>query len=188
MAPRYLEGEKCYLAPIDADDIETYTRWINDFDTGLMLRKTQGVVSEAAERKILDTLAEKESDFGIRDKATDELIGGCGLKDVDLVNRTAMLGIFIGEVEYRGHGYGADAIHLLLSHGFHILGLESLSLEVFSYNEAAIALYRKVGFREIGRRRRARRIGNRAFDVILFDMLNEEFDGGPVTRKVRDLP
>ena len=49
-------------------------------------------------------------------------------------------------------------------------------LGVFAFNERAIALYRRVGFQEIGRRRQARIIGERKHDAILMDILAEEFE------------
>ncbi|HOG45169.1 MAG TPA: hypothetical protein PLJ35_02820 [Anaerolineae bacterium] len=42
-------------------------------------------------------------------------------------------------------------------------------------NERALNCYRRVGFKEIGRRRRARIAAGTAYDVILMDILAEEF-------------
>lgn len=47
-------------------------------------------------------------------------------------------------------------------------------LGTFEFNTRAIRCYEKVGFREIGRRRQARIIGNRKFDAILMDILADE--------------
>jgi RimJ/RimL family protein N-acetyltransferase len=114
--------------------------------------------------------------FTIVDLTTEETIGRGMLFSVDLVNRGAMLGIVIGEKDYWSKGYGVDATRLLLEYAFNLLNLNSVMLGVFAFNERAIACYRRVGFREIGRRRQARIIGERKHDAILMDILAEEFE------------
>ncbi len=86
-----------------------------------------------------------------------------------------MLGIAIGDKAYWGQGYGQDATRLLLDYAFNLLNLNSVMLGAFSFNERAINCYRRVGFKEIGRQRQARIIAGRKFDVVLMDMLAEEF-------------
>jgi RimJ/RimL family protein N-acetyltransferase len=46
-------------------------------------------------------------------------------------------------------------------------GITKIELHVFPHNEPAISLYRKLGFREEGHRRRHYRIGDRYVDAIL---------------------
>ena len=86
-----------------------------------------------------------------------------------------MLGIVIGEKAWWNRGNGQRAIELLLDYGFNLLNLNSIMLGVIAFNERAIRCYRKVGFREIGRRRQARVINGKKYDVILMDILAEEF-------------
>ena len=55
-------------------------------------------------------------------------------------------------------------------------------LGTFAFNERAIHCYKKVGFKEIGRRRQARIIGGKKFDVVLMDILAKEFESVAVSR------
>lgn len=64
---------------------------------------------------------------------------------------------------------------LLVSYGFNLLNLNSIMLGTILFNERAIRCYQKVGFKEIGRRRQARLIGKEKYDVVLMDLLAEEF-------------
>ena len=48
-------------------------------------------------------------------------------------------------------------------------------LGAFAFNERAIHSYQKVGFKEIGRRREARLIAGKAWDVVMMDILEDEF-------------
>ena len=72
----------------------------------------------------------------------------------------------------------------MLDYAFNLLNLNSVMLGTFSFNERAIACYRKVGFREIGRRRQARIIGSKRYDAILMDILAEEYESAHIERLV----
>ena len=172
-----IPGKKCYLSPIDPDDAATYVEWLNDPELSLLLQIVPKPVSLAGEREWLEKFAKDPYQFAIVDCKTDRLIGGCGLKDVDLVNRTALMGIFLGDREYWGRGYGEEATRLLVDFGFSLVNLRSITLEVFSFNPRAIRCYEKVGFKLVGRRRCAKMLGNRCYDEILMDLLSEAFEG-----------
>ena len=172
---RKISGERVYLSPINSDEAEKYTRWINDLDTTINLSMASKIISLDMEKEFLDNIQKEGYSFAIVQQEKDELIGTCGLVGVDMVQRTAELGIFIGESQKRGRGYGAEAISLLLDYAFNLLNLNSIMLGTFSFNERAIACYKKVGFREIGRRRQARIMGAKKFDAILMDILAEEY-------------
>ena len=72
---------------------------------------------------------------------------------------------------WRGRGVGAALMHAAIDwargHGLH-----KLSLEVFAQNAAAIALYRKCGFAEEGRRpRQYRRASGELWDTVVMGLL-----------------
>ena len=174
---RILTGTKCYLSPVAPEDAEHWARWFNDLKVTLPLGDEAWTPTgvEAERAGIADALGRHQHVFSIVDLASDELIGRCLLFQVDHVNRSAMLGIAIGEQGYWGQGYGQEATRLLLDYAFSLLNLNNVMLGVFAYNERALRCYRAVGFREIGRRRQARLVGDRRFDVVLMDILAEEF-------------
>ena len=86
-----------------------------------------------------------------------------------------MLGLFIGEAEQRGKGYGTEAIRLILDYGFNILNLHNVMLLVHADNTNGLMCYKKVGFKEVGRRREARIKGGCYIDLIYMDILSTEF-------------
>jgi RimJ/RimL family protein N-acetyltransferase len=175
---RKLVGEQCYLSPCAPEDAEKWAAWENDLEVTIPLGDEAYTPSspERAREIIADALKRGEHVFSIIDLATEQAIGRCMLFNVDLVNRGAMLGIVIGEKAYWGRGYGMDAMRLLQQYAFNLLNLNSVMLGVFAFNERAIAMYHRVGFREIGRRRQARIIGEQKHDAILMDILAEEFE------------
>ena len=58
-------------------------------------------------------------------------------------------------------------------------GLERVELEVFASNARAVALYRRTGFVEEGRRRCARKLDGIYDDILLFGLLRHEWRTAP---------
>ena len=174
---RKLVGEKCYLSPCSVEDAEKWAEWDNDLEVAIPLGDeayTQLPLDKTRET-IGSIIKKQEYVFSIIELETDNPIGRCVLFGIDKVDRRAMFGIAIGEKAYWNKGYGQDATRLLLDYGFNLLNLNNIMLGVFSYNQRAISCYEKVGFKEIGKRRQARIIGGKKYDVILIDILAEEF-------------
>jgi len=173
-----LIGTKCYLSPCSQEEAGKWTEWDNDLEIAIPLGdEAYTPYTLEKMRDILDEVSKDQSHiFSIVNLETDTAIGRCLLFNIDHLNRQATLGIVIGEKEYWGKGYGQDAIKLLLDYGFNLLNLNSIMLGTFSFNERAQACFRKAGFKEIGRRRQARIIGEKKFDLVLMDMLANEFE------------
>lgn len=171
-------GKRCYLSPMNPEDAEKYVAWLNDMEVAQYLTVAYHNINLNVERETLERFARQGDHFAVVDSRNDELIGGCGLLNIDQVNRTAEVGIFIGEKGYWNKGYGEEAMRLLLDYAFNILNLENIMLNVYAFNSRAIRCYRKIGFKEIGRRRRARRVQGTSYDIIYMDILAQEFSGG----------
>ena len=174
---RKLSGPRCYLSPVNLEDAERYAEWLNDPEVAVNLAVASRIISLARERQALERLDREESVFAIVDAQTDTLIGNCGLLHVDPVNRCCEFGIFIGDKRFWNRGYGEEATRLALDYAFNFLNLHNVMLTVYAHNPRARRCYEKAGFREFGRRRQARRLGGRAFDIVYMDILAEEFRG-----------
>ncbi|MBN2461515.1 MAG: GNAT family N-acetyltransferase [Candidatus Cloacimonetes bacterium] len=173
---RKLIGDKCYLSPINMDDAPKYTEWLNDMEIIQYLDIANQQLNLEKERIILEEMIKKGNQiFAIVLLETDELIGNCSLFDIDQRNRSAELGIFIGEKKYWNRGYGTEAIRLLLDYGFNILNMNNILLEVYSYNEKGLHTYEKAGFKIIGRRREAKYMAGKYWDIIFMDITAAEF-------------
>lgn len=83
----------------------------------------------------------------------DREIGSVYLRDIDRKAGTAEYGIFIGEKEALGHGYGTAAAKLALAYGFEELRLQKIFLRLLEDNVGAGKSYEKAGFRRIEDRR-----------------------------------
>lgn len=175
-----LSGPTVYLSPVNPEDTKRYTRWMNDPEVTLGLGNHDRVYSEIAEQTLLENWAQNTSEisFAIIHKADDQLIGNCGLMDINPIHRRATLGIFIGEPELHSRGLGTEAMALLIDYGFRVLNLHNIELRYFSFNRRAERAYQKLGFQESGRRREAFCYNGRYYDEISMDILENEFRAG----------
>jgi diamine N-acetyltransferase len=174
-----LAGDKVALGPLHDGMLPLIASWSNDFVTNAISGDDVSPASPEAIAATWSPLIKGERagwyGFTIYELATLRPIGFANVRDVGSVNRTAEFGILIGERDCRGKGYGTEATQLVLDFAFTALGVHNVWLDTVSINEPAIRAYRRAGFREIGRRREAHRIGDRVFDVVLMDCLSTEF-------------
>jgi RimJ/RimL family protein N-acetyltransferase len=173
---RKIIGERLYLSPFDAEDIEIHSKWakwMNDRAVSDTFDGHKNHTSLSGAKKFLQEL--KGYRYFIVLIGSDELIGQISLHDIDHLNRHAFLGIMIGEVEHQAKGYGTEAVRLVLDYGFNTLNLHNIMLSVHEDAHAAIACYKKVGFKESGRRREWIFKNGKYYDVLYMDILAREY-------------
>ena len=178
-----LVGERIYLSPRNEEDVEIFTEWLNDFGITDYIGRSSNIVTLQEEKMFLEKVDNNNRVFVIIDIETDEIIGTVGLHEINNINRTATLGIFIGNKEYWSKGYGTEAIQLILDFGFNYLNLNNIDLALMEFNERALKCYEKCGFKEIGRKRKCNFINGKYYDSILMDILAEEFTDSYIKNK-----
>jgi RimJ/RimL family protein N-acetyltransferase len=131
-------GERVALGPLLADLLRLYGRWINDFGTIRVLGLPPIPVTAEKERDWYEGRARAENDLmlTIYERETLRPIGNTGLHGLDYRNRSASIGIIIGESECHGKGYGTETKSLMLDCAFTALGLHNVMLTVFPFNPA----------------------------------------------------
>jgi len=169
-----LIGKKCYLSPMDINDAEKFTEWLNDLELTSNLTLYNSVINIETEKEFMEKLS-KDHNYSIIDIKTNELIGNCGFVELDHLNNVSETGIFIGNKNYWNKGYGTEALVLLMNYGFKALNLHNVMLKVYSFNERAIKSYEKIGFKIMGRRREALKRGIETYDIIYMDLLYKDF-------------
>jgi RimJ/RimL family protein N-acetyltransferase len=177
-------GELVALGPMRRDLIPAYQRWINDFAVVRSLAGPIRPLTLEAETAWYDgrANADGEAMFIIYERPGLRPVGNSGLFQIDLRDRTAEFGIVIGEADARGKGYGTETARLVLDYAFTALGLINVMLTVFEFNLAAQRAYEKAGFKPIGRRRQAKYMGGRFWDVVYMDCLASEFESPVLSR------
>ncbi|MEW6407116.1 MAG: bifunctional UDP-2,4-diacetamido-2,4,6-trideoxy-beta-L-altropyranose hydrolase/GNAT family N-acetyltransferase [Patescibacteria group bacterium] len=125
-------------------DLPLLLKWFNDPE----LRQfsiTSKKITLTQHRKWFTSLNKRKNKIFAVD-LNGQHIGTAALRNIDSKNRQAELAIEIGEKEYWGKGYGTLIIKQLLEYGFNKLNLRSVYLSVFSKNNRAVNLYKKIGF------------------------------------------
>lgn len=168
-----LIGKRVYLSPMNVEDAETYVKWLNDFNITDGLGTSSIIISLEGEKEWISHNSDKYH-FAIINLENDKLIGNCGFNELEQLRQCAEVGLFIGDEENRNKGYGEEVLNLLLNYGFNYLNLNNIMLKVFSFNKRAINCYKKVGFKEIGRRRQAYYLKGKFYDEVYMDILRED--------------
>ncbi|MFX0174491.1 MAG: GNAT family N-acetyltransferase [Candidatus Hodarchaeota archaeon] len=113
--------------------------------------------------------------FGIIDSEKDLYIGNIELRVISQILRRGTIGLVIFNPEYWNKGFGTEALKLIINYGFKNINLYSIELEVIEPNLRAQACYRKVGFKEVGRRRKAQFYKGTYVDSIMMDIISSEW-------------
>ena len=180
-------GERVALGPLHLGLLPLLVRWDNDFPTADLRGDEPRPASPEADAAYYEPLIKGERPdwigFAIYELPHLRPIDVTNVRDFATPSRTAEFGIAIGEPDCRGKGFGTEVTRLMLDYAFAALSVHNVWLDTVSYNVAAIRAYEKAGFKEIGRRREAHRLGDRVYDVVLMDCLATEFVP-PVKRAV----
>lgn len=183
-----MRGRSVILARLRQSDLNSIIEPLSNLELTTYLMGWGRSNGEAEQREWLEThLKNTETmvHFGIYRQ--DALIGGVALRDISHRQGTAELGIALYRPEDWGRGYGSEATRLMCEYGGFHLGLYNILLKVFAFNERAVSAYKKVGFREIGRRSGSVRLGKERFDEVYMELLTETLDYAPLRAQLRQL-
>jgi RimJ/RimL family protein N-acetyltransferase len=173
-------GELVRLVAPSERDAPVLARWSEDAD---YLRSVDSdyarplSVEEAVLRLNPEEAHPNKVEFHIRTLADDRLIGFVALHSIEWNNSAGLLAVGIGEPQYRGKGYGTDALRLILRYAFRELNLFRIGLDVIATNARAIHTYERLGFQHEGRMRGAVLRDDLRADRILMGILRDEWLG-----------
>jgi RimJ/RimL family protein N-acetyltransferase len=184
-------GTRVRLTGLTKEDLPQVARWFRD--AGLLRLWNADAakpVSEADLLKHLEEVDKKQNAFGfaIRPLEGDTLLGYVELDDILWSHQAGWLAIGIGDRANWGQGYGHEAMTLVLDFAFRELNLHRVQLTVFEYNERAIALYEKLGFRREGVFREMLHRDGRRYDMYLYGLLRREWEAGSAARPDSSAP
>ncbi len=175
-----IEGTIVNLRAQEMGDLDRNHRWLNDREVTRFLSARYQFSLLAEENWMRERTGKpiawsENLGFAIETKEGQH-IGNTGLHNPSPENRSADLGIMIGVKDCWGRGYGTDAVRTLTRFGFEEMNLNRIALDVYDFNERAIASYRKCGFVEEGRRRKDIFRDGAYIDVVMMSLLREDWE------------
>ncbi len=162
-----------YLRPIEYDDTDLIVQWRNSD----AVRKNfiyQALFTRESHENWMRTKVETGDvvQMIICEVGTDRPVGSVYVRDVDRTHHKAEYGIFIGEADARGKGYGTAAAKQMIRYCFEEMNLHRLFLRVYAENQQAIRSYEKAGFEREALLRDDVCIDGEYRDIVLMGILN----------------
>ena len=186
MKAKKLQGENVYLGPVSKENIPKIVKWMNDMDVLKFISQISFSHTDETVQDYIEKCRKSPTKHYYGIFLNDgELIGGTDLTHIDSINRTASLGIIIGEKQHWSKGYGTEAIKLLVDYAFNVLNINNVMLEVVDFNARAQRCYEKVGFKIIGKRRKCTFLGGKYYDHIFMDILAEDFKDSKLKKMLK---
>jgi len=112
--------------------------------------------------------------FGIINKKKS-LIGVCGLTYIDWKNRHAEISIYLDGKNWQKKKETFDAIIVLCKYGFDEIGLHKLYVEIYSFVDETIDLYKLLNFKRDGILRDTIWRNGKWWNSYIFSKLENEF-------------
>lgn len=142
-----MEGQDIYLRPMEYSDTDNIIKWRNTEFVRRNFIYQKPFTRQGHENWIKTMIdAGKAVQFIICIREGDEPVGSVYLRDIDRNHNKAEYGIFIGEEQALGKGYGTQAARLMIAYAFEKAGLHKLMLRVLAENKQALGSYEKAGF------------------------------------------
>lgn len=173
-----IKGKVLTLRAIEERDLELLQKWANDpvtqdgigelhFPSSMDFHKTwfQNLKNDRLNQRFVVDVPE----IGI--------IGISSIISIDWRNSHAWHGLVLGEGNYRGKGYGVDAIMATMRYAFEEMNLKRLDGSMIEYNQASLSTYcgKKLGWKEEGRKRDYYFRKGRYWDQILVGVTQQDY-------------
>ena len=170
------EGERVVLRAVETGDTEQLWRWQNDAELRPLVDDAAPVpVSRMVVESKVPEAVGPTGDVEFAVTVDERLVGRCLLHSLDLLARSAAVGITIAEPAERGKGYGRDVLGVLLRYGFRTRNLRRLWLETLATNTPALRCYASAGFVEEGRLREAAWVEGGYVDAVRMSVLRRDW-------------
>lgn len=171
-------GKKIRLRAYRREDMPKAQEFMNDYEMRNLLATgvLYPILLEQEEKWYESLISTKDNySFAIETLEDGKYIGGCGINKIDWNSRVITVGIFIGDKDYWGKGYGTDAMRVLVDFIFSQMNMNKIKLNVFSFNKRAMRCYEKCGFKVDGILRQEIFRDGQYYDDIVMSVLFDEW-------------
>lgn len=158
------------IRPVEYGDLESLHKWRNNPEIFSQLGGGFFPVSKTEMNDWMSNFCKNdENNIKFIITYNEEKVGYITLANINYINQSGELGIYIGEENYQGYGIASKAIEKLESFAINHLNLRKIKLLVNCDNDSALALYYKKGFKDIGNYEKERLINGKWIDVKIME-------------------
>ena len=174
-----IPGETINLRAVERHDVPLLHRWFNDpvvmdgWGWSAPARSIQHVAGQVEDWLARETAFERPEAL-IAESIAGEPIGLIVVRVDRPEARSVELSLLV-DADRWGQGFGIDMVQTILEACFGGWGVHRIGVRVEEGNERALALYRRLGFREEGRLRQAAFRDGEHADVLLLGQLAAEW-------------
>jgi RimJ/RimL family protein N-acetyltransferase len=173
-----LEGELVRLRPPRVEDAEMMNSWFEDLEVTayLFIRHPPGI---DAEKEWLDARAKDPDSVNWAVEFEGRLVGGTGIHMIDWKSGWGTTGTVLGDKAVWGRGLGRELMQLRTDYAFTQLPLRKLKSSYIDGNEASARAQATAGYQVVGRHRKDRWVDGAWRDLILTEVLREDWERTP---------
>jgi diamine N-acetyltransferase len=168
-----IEGNLCRLRALEPEDLDAMYGWENDTDSwrvsGTVAPFSRHVLSRLIDEQQFDIYATRQMRLVI-ETPDGSAVGAVDMFEFDPQNLRAGVGIIVAP-PYRKQGFALDALQTLERYVRDVLRMHQLWCSIGADNEASLALFKKAGYAECGRRKEWILTPNGAIDEVLMQKI-----------------
>ena len=174
-------GEKILYRHIKKSDVEGVWNNFNEvLEEGIYLPVLYPVRSQLEKESWYRNI-KKENEICIVAENLDfklpyNIVGHCEISNSewDAATHVGILGIIVMQ-KYRDLGIGTKLIDVAIKEAKKLNNKEKIILSCFSTNERAIHLYKKLGFKKVGLRKKQYYLNSKYYDEVLMELWIEDY-------------
>jgi len=173
-----IKGKTITLRAIEEGDLESLHKWANDPITQDGIGELHFPSSMDFHKSWFHNLkTDHLNQRFVVDVPGVGVVGISSIMKIDWRNSHAWHGLVLGEDNFRGKGYGIDAIMATMRYAFEELNLERLDGSMIEYNKLSISTYcgKRLGWKKEGVRRNYFFRKGRYWDQVLVGITKKDY-------------
>jgi [ribosomal protein S5]-alanine N-acetyltransferase len=179
-----IQGKLVRLRPPKPEDAPVMIAWFEDLEVTRFL-ELRTPPSIEIEREWLERMARSQDDVVWAVEYEGRTVGITAIHHIDWKNGFGTTGTAIGDKSVWAKGLGRELMQLRAAYAFMQLPLRKLKSAYNEGNEASARAQAAAGYREVGRWRRDRFVDGRWIDLILTEVLREDWAKGQAKPRVK---
>lgn len=168
-----IKSENLIMRNIEEKDLDLLMKWRNMPEVSNFLCN-DFIYTFDIQRKWFNKIKDDEKNIYLIAESSRRF-GEARINNLDAKNKKCEIGAHIGEQDFKGKGLGKEIFKALTDYCFNELGMNKVYLRVFKFNEIAINLYKKLGFKEEGILRKDIFKKGKYEDIIIMSVLKDEW-------------